>query len=141
MAEKSATPKDLKSLLNVEFGPIVYDVEKWWAKKFAEAIGDPNPQWQKVTPPTFPTALILEELDTAIRNLDGSYTRALNGGNELEYFQPIRIGDTISVTGKITNLREREGKLGKMLIIISELSYTNQKGELAAKCRTNSIKY
>ena len=141
MAEKSATPGDLKKLLNVEFGPVVYDVEKWWVKKFVEAIDDPNPLWKKVTPPTFPTALILEELDSAIRNLNGSFSRGLNGGNELEYFQPIRIGDTISVTGKIVNLREREGKLGRMLIIISELSYTNQKGELVAKCRNSSIKY
>ena len=139
MAEK-AGQEELKKLLNAQFGPVVYDVEKWWARKFAEAIDDPNPRWQKSTPPTFPTALILEDLDRAIRDY-GSYTRGLNGGNELEYFQPICIGDTISVTGKIVNLREREGKLGRMAIIISELSYTNQKGGLVAKCRNTSIKY
>ncbi|MDD5127969.1 MAG: MaoC family dehydratase N-terminal domain-containing protein [Dehalococcoidales bacterium] len=129
-----------ETLLNKEFGPVVYDVEKWWAKKFAEAIDDPNPAWQKVTPPTFPTALILDDLDKAIHSY-GSYTAGLNGGNELEYFKPIRIGDTITVTGKIVNMKERSGKLGTMLIIISELSYTNQKGELVAKCRNTSIKY
>ena len=73
--------------------------------------------------------------------MDCPLTRGLNGGNELEYFHPIRIGDTISVTGKITNMRERAGRLGTMFIIISEVTYTNQNGEVAAKCRNTSIRY
>ena len=141
MGENSVITDEMRNLMSVEFGPQVYDVEKWWVKKFAEAIDDPNPRWKEITPPTFPTALICEELDEAIQNLDCPLTRGLNGGNELEYFHPIRIGDTISVTGKITNMRERAGRLGTMLIIISEVTYTNQNGEVAAKCRDTSIRY
>ena len=141
MSEESVITDEMKKLIGVELGSEVYDVEKWWVRKFAEAIDDPNPRWQEIAPPTFATALICDELDNAIMTLNGPLTRGLNGGNELEYFQPIRIGDTISVTGKIVNMRERAGRLGKMLIIYSELTYTNQKGEVAAKCRNTSIRY
>ncbi|MDD4858803.1 MAG: MaoC family dehydratase N-terminal domain-containing protein [Dehalococcoidales bacterium] len=138
MAGKPTITKE--ELLNQKFGPVSYDIEKWWVKKFVEAVDDPNPAWQKVTPPTFATALILEDMHDAIVNY-GDYKASLNGGNELEYFKPIKIGDTITVTGKITAMKERPGKLGTMVIIISEASYTNQNKELVAKCRSTSIKY
>ena len=141
MSDKSLMTEELKNLMRIDFGPQVYEVEKWWAQKFAEAVGDPNPRWKEVTPPTFPTALILEELENTISNLKEPLTRGLNGGNELEYFKPIRIGDTISVTGKVVDMKEREGRLGKMVIITSELTYTNQSGEVVAKCRNTSVKY
>ena len=132
---------ELKRLMEKEFGPKVYDIEKWWLRKFAEAIDDPNPRWKEITPPTFPTAMILSELDNAIIESQSPLTRALNGGNDLEYFQPIRLGDTITVTGRVIDLREREGRMGRMLTILSEVTYTNQRGEVAAKCRNTQIRY
>ena len=132
---------ELKLLMEKEFGPQVYDIEKWWLSKFAEAIDDPNPRWMEIAPPTFPTALILDGLDRAVAETRCPLTRGLNGGNNLEYFQPIRLGDTITVTGRVTEMQEREGKLGKMLIILSEVTYTNQRGEVAAKCRNTHLRY
>jgi hypothetical protein len=133
--------EELKRLMKKEFGPQVYHIESWWLSKFAEAIDDPNPRWKEVAPPTFPTALMLSELDNAVMETNCPLTRGLNGGNELEYLQPIRLGDTITVTGGVIDMREREGKMGKMLIILSEVSYTNQRGEVAAKCRNTQIRY
>ena len=141
MGEESVITDELKSLMDVEFGPEVYEVEKWWLKKFAEAIDDPNPKWKEIAPPTFTTGFILEELPKAILTPKCPLAYVLNGGNELEYFQPIRLGDTITVTGKITDMREREGHLGKMLIIYSEEIYTNQRGKVVAKCRNTNIRY
>ena len=141
MGEESLITDEIKSKLKVEFGPVVYEVEKWWVMKFAEAIDDPNPAWKEITPPTFPTALILEDMDNTVNTLNPNLTAGVNAGNELEYYQPIRIGDVITVTGKIVDFREREGKLGKMLITTSELSYTNQNGEVVARCRNTNIRY
>jgi hypothetical protein len=135
------TSTDIKDFLNVTLGPVVYEIDKWWALKFAESIDDPNPKWKKETPPTFPTALILEDLHQAVVKVYGDLTHILNGGNELEYFKPICVGDRISVTGKIVSVRERTGKMGKMVIIATEEFYTNQRGEVAAICRSNTVKY
>ena len=62
MADESVISEELKSLLNVEFGPEVYEIEKGMLRKFAEAIDDPNPRWLKEAPPTFPAALVPKEL-------------------------------------------------------------------------------
>ena len=65
----------------------------------------------------------------------------LNGGNEYEFFKPIQAGDIISATNKISDLRERAGRLGKMLFIISETTFKNQDGEIVAKARSTGISY
>lgn len=141
MSENPIITDDLKSLLNVEFGPEVYEIEKGLVKKFVQAIDDPNPLWQKTTPPTFPTALRLDELHKKVRGAECPLSRFLNGGSELEFYKAINIGDVISVTGKLTNLRAREGKVGRMLFIITELTYKNQMGEIVAKGRNTTIRY
>ena len=141
MTEASLITDALRNLLNFEFGPVVYEIEKGMVRKFVNAFEDSNPQWQKTVPPTFPTALRLEELTRAVWTADCSATRVLNGGNELEYYQPINIGDVIYVTGKIVDLFERIGKLGKMLFVNTELTYKNQKGEMVIKGRNTYIKY
>lgn len=141
MSEEPVITDELKNLLNVEFGPEVYEIEKGMVKKFAEAIDDPNPLWQKIAPPTFPTALILEELYQKVMMAKCPLSRRLNGGSELEYYQTIKIGDVISVTGKLSGLRERTGKIGKMLFLVVELTYQNQRGEVVVKGRNTHIKY
>ena len=57
MSEEPVISEELESLLNVEFGPEVYEIEKGMVGKYADAIDDPNPRWQRVTPPTYPAAL------------------------------------------------------------------------------------
>ena len=141
MVKDSVITKELKSLIGIEFGPQVYHLEKWWLKKFVEAIDDSSFKWKEVAPPTFTTALRLEDLFNAIHKTKCPLDRSVNGGNELEYFQPIRLGDAITVVGKITDIKEREGRLGKMLIIYSEETYTNQHGKIVAKCHNTNIRY
>ena len=141
MGETTLITEELKSLLNVEFGPEAYEVEKGMVRKFTQAIDDPNPLWQTMAPPTFPTALGLEEFFKRVWTADCPASRFLNGGNELEYYQPIRVGDIISVTGRLVDLKERAGRTGRMLFMIIELTYKNQKGEVVVKGRNTLIRY
>ena len=141
MSEEPIISEELQSLLNVEFGPEVYEIEKGMVRKFAEAIGDPNPLWRQVTPPTFPAALIPTELLHKLLTARCPLTRYLNGANELEYYQAIKLGDVISVTARLSKLRQLEGKEGRTLFMIVEITYTNQRGEVAAKRRNTFIRY
>ena len=153
MAEVSGITQEMRELLGVETEPVTCEVEKGMIKSFAQAIDDDNPLWQDeeyakktryggiIAPPTFPTALSTSALFDKFLLMEGPYERLLNGGNELEYFQPIRPGDVISATAKIANLRERESKTGKMLFMIIEVTYKNQRGEVAAKERDTIIRY
>jgi len=141
LSEEPIISEELESLLNVEFGPEVYEIEKGMVRKFAEAIDDPNPLWQQVTPPTFPAALIPSELLHKLLTARCPLTRYLNGANELEYYQAIKVGDVISVTAKLEKLRKMEGKEGATLFMIVDIIYTNQRGEVVAKGRNTYIRY
>ncbi|MFC1980731.1 MaoC family dehydratase N-terminal domain-containing protein [Chloroflexota bacterium] len=141
MSEDTVISDELRNLLDVEFGPEVHEVEKGMVKKFAEAIDDSNPLWQKIVPPTFFAVLKLEELYQKVRTAECPLSRLLNGGSDLEYYQPIAVGDVVSVTGKVTGMRERVGKSGKMIFMILEMTYKNQSGEEVARLRQNLIRY
>jgi hypothetical protein len=141
LSEEPIISEELESLLNVEFGPEVYEIEKGMVRKFAEAIEDPNPLWQQVTPPTFPAALIPGELLHKLLTARCALTRYLNGANELEYHHAIKVGDVISVTAKLEKLRKMEGKEGRTLFMIVDIVYTNQRGEVVAKGRNTYIRY
>jgi N-terminal half of MaoC dehydratase len=141
MADTSLITDALQRLLNIEFGPQIYEIEKGMLRKFTEAIGDPNPLWQQIAPPTFYAVLRLEELTLQVMTADCPANFSLHGGNEFEYFKPIKTGDTISVTGKLINLQEKFGENNDMLFATLELKYSNQQKELVGKMYNTIIRY
>ena len=130
--------------------PRTYDVERGAIRRFAEAIGDANPIFNDekgartsrfggmIAPPTFCRSMGSPAPDVRIE-LVGN--RGLDGGSDWEYFHPIRPGDRITVQSKLVDLRESEGRLGPMVFITIETSYTNQFGELCATQRSTGIRY
>jgi len=141
LAAESIITEELNSLLNKEFGPEVYEIEKGMLRKFAEAIDDPNPRWLKEGPPTFPAAIVPRELLHKLFNIDIPLKRLLNGSSELEYLKPVKAGDVISVTAKLTRLRQVQGAEGPTLFMFTEMTYTNQNGEVVVKGKNTYIKY
>ena len=152
MGEEVALTDEIKEMIGKDFKAVVYEVEKGAIRKLAQAIEDPTPLWQDeeyakktkygsiIAPPTFLTALRDEEWREWAINVKCPLKRALNAGNELELFQPIRAGDTMTVTTKLADAYERTGKTGKMLFMPFETSYVNQRGELIAKSRATFVK-
>jgi hypothetical protein len=138
---ESIITEELNSLLNVDFGPEVYEIERGMLQKFAEAIGDPNPRWLGEAPPTFPAALVPKELLHKLFNADIPLKRLLNGASELEYLRPIKAGDTIAVTARLTRLRQMPGAAGPTLFMFTETTCTNQRGEVVVKGKNTYIKY
>ncbi|HXH11966.1 MAG TPA: MaoC family dehydratase N-terminal domain-containing protein [Alphaproteobacteria bacterium] len=137
-----------RSVLGVESAPITYDVEKGAIRKFAEAIGDDDPIYHDekaaqaagfktlIAPPTFLCTFRAQDLP----DLKIQFGRVrLNGGNEYEYYKPIYAGDTITVTAKYVDVTERTGRTGKMVFVITELTFKNQQGDVVAKGRNTGI--
>jgi acyl dehydratase len=126
------------------------DVERGAIRRFAEAIGDSSPQFNNeaearntrfggmIAPPTF-----YRSLSAAIPDVDLNMPsfRGLDGGSDWEYFEPTRPGDRITVQTKIADIRESEGRLGTMVIVTTETSYTNQFGRVCALQRSRAIRY
>jgi hypothetical protein len=141
LSQEPLISEELQSLVGVEFGPEVYEIEKGFVRKFAAAIDDPNPCWQAVAPPTFPAALIPTELLHKLWTAPSPLQRFLNGANELEYYRPVKIGDVISVTARLDKIRKMEGKDGASLFMIMEVVYRDDKGEVVAKGKNTFIRY
>jgi len=142
MAEGSSGIDRLRSKIGVEWEPREYEIEREMIRRFARAVGDPNPLWQDgiIAPPTFILAIGFEQFVEDLSSLT-PFNTVLMGGTELECYQPIRLGDEITVVFKISNLREREGKMGRMAFMTFDSSYKNQRQELVAKCRQMVIGY
>jgi hypothetical protein len=113
-------------------------VEAGHLKRFAEAIGDPNPRWAKEAPPTFFVALAPGSMHLAEAEEYGKGW--LNGGNRFEYFVPVKVGDRITATGRLADAYEKEGSSGNLLFIIFETDYVNQDGQLVARLRSTAIR-
>ena len=137
-----------RSVLGVESAPIRYDVEKGAIRKFVEAIDDDDPIYRDekaaqaagfktiVAPPTFLCTFRAQELP----DLKMTFGRVrLNGGNAYEYHKPVYAGDTIIVTAKYAEVTERTGRTGSMVFVFTDLTFTNQHGEVVATGRSTGI--
>ena len=154
MTQDSTITDEMKNLLGVESEPSVYQIEREPIRRWAEAIGDTNPLYhdeeyakQKghralVAPPTFITQYAFPiKVGKSAGRVSSPFTRNLNGGNEYEFFKDVYAGDTLTATTKLADIREREGRLGKMLFVINETTFRDEKGEVVAKSRGTGISY
>jgi N-terminal half of MaoC dehydratase len=128
----------LRSRIGVDGPAVTAPVEAGHVRRFAEAIGDPNPRWREEAPPTFLVALAPASIHLAEAE---EYGRGwLNGGNRFDYFAPVRIGDEITAIGRVADVYEKEGSTGNLLFIVFETEYRNQRGELTARLRGTMIR-
>jgi MaoC dehydratase-like protein len=138
MSTSTSVIDRLRARIGVEGPPAEAVVEAGHLKRFAEAIGDPDPRWLKEGPPTFLVAIAPASLHLAEAEEYGKGW--LNGGNRFEYFEPVRAGDRITATGKVADVYEKSGSSGSLLFIIFETDYVNQQGKLVARLRGTAIR-
>ena len=133
-----------------ESSPVTMEVEKGAIIKFAQAIGDDNPLFNDETeaskskyggliaPPTFLRSMTSVRLQLPF---DLPLSRLLDGGSDWEYFGPIRAGDRITATAKITDVSERTGRLGLMVFMTTVITYRNHLDQVVATQTGTSIQY
>ena len=150
MTQESVVTQQMRETIGMESEPLTHEVESGAIIKFAKAIGDPNPLFNDmeaarktrygglIAPPTFLRSLFPGPSRIEVRS---PYPAGLDGGSEWEYFEPVRPGDSITVTTKVADISERQGRLGSMLFVIRETRYVNQFGAVVALQRSTSIGY
>jgi hypothetical protein len=128
----------LRSRIGVAGEQVTAMVEAGHVRRFAEAIGDPNPRWKEEVPPTFLVALAPVSLH--LKEAEEYGKGWLNGGNRFEYLAPVRIGDRITATGSVADVYEKSGSSGNLLFIIFETKYANESGTVVARLRGTMIR-
>ena len=156
MAETSVITDEVREKLGKEVTePVTLEIEAGAIRKFCQAVGDTNPLWQDeacagksrfgsiIAPPGFISQFLFWEgkQRPRISVIETTAPRTLAGETDFEYFQLVRPGDRITASTKLVDAYERQGKTGKLLFLVSESTYTNQKGELVATERSTGIHY
>jgi len=128
-------------------------------QRFAAAIGDQNPlywdeNYARQTPYggiSAPPTLIFE-VNHNVRGALGAdgFVRQLadflaplglpeRAGNEYEMRQPVRPDDVLTLRRRIVDVGEKQGKTGRVVFVSSEITYTNQRGEVLGSDRETMV--
>lgn len=157
MAEGSLISDEIQSMIGLWSEPVVLEVERGAIARLADAIEDPNPLFRNeeyaknskyggiIAPPGFfgwPVGG--GDIEAGMSRVVGAVAgagmlRILDGGIELNFYVPVRAGDTLVTYGKLADVREKQTSQGKMLFLVIEQKYLNQDGALVAVARQTLI--
>jgi len=145
---------EIRSWIGRETPPWTLEVSRLDIKRFAVATDDLNPLYMDeerarqsrygslIAPPLFYMAPLTDPVPESALRADGlpyegkfpipptPLPRLMDGGTEIEFFVPIRAGDTLTGRCKITDIYQKEGRSGPLIFVARETTYTNQKGEV-----------
>lgn len=158
MAESSVLSA-LQKLVGREFTYTdEFEVEKGMLRRFAIATGDSSPIYYDeetakqagyssvVAPPTFlfewnhhKHGALPRELRASIFSGLKRQPPLIRGINEYEMLEPVCPGDIIKTQARVTQVYEKQGKSGRLVFVICETSYSNQRRELLGKGRDTLI--
>lgn len=112
-------------------------VEKAAVRKFAEAIGDPNPLYVDeeaakksrygglIAPPTFPRTFEYGEVE----GMGAPGQGFVHGEHRVRYERPLFVGEEVSCYAEVKDYYEKEGREGTLGFLISERVGESRRGE------------
>jgi acyl dehydratase len=94
---------------------------------FAKALGDTNPAYLGpdacTAPLTYPIAFMAQAMAGGMHTfleLGLNFMTLVHGEQEFEYLRPIRIGETLTLTGRIGDVYEKTGSSGTLDFVVLE---------------------
>jgi len=163
MAEQFELTQEMKDKIGWKSQPWTYEVTTTSVRAFARGVGYTDPIYFDVdaakkagyrnlpAPPSYlgTTVFIPGQTDDTFSfppgyspEIDSGMTGLLDGGTEVEYFDTICAGDTLTAVNRLTDLSVKESKsLGKMLVVSTEATYKNQDDKVVAIQRSQIIFY
>lgn len=138
-----------RSVLGKEFVLGTFPVTQEMIQTFAQAVGETDPKYLDaeaanhsgtgglIAPPIFYDVFRADQIpDPKVKFGKVSF----NAGQRCEFYLPIRPGDTITMKARITDIYEKTGRTGKMVFIVRETIYENQRGEKVAVVEQSQVR-
>jgi len=157
MTQASLITDELRAAIGRESSPVTYEVDNLGCRQFARAVGYTDPVYFDegyaksqgfrgiVAAVGFLGHAVYNPARPArgpeITGLNIPLKRVLNGGTDIEYFDTICAGDVLTATMKVSDIQEREGRMGPMLIVSTENTFKNAAGKTVAIMRGTVIRY
>ena len=85
---------------------------------FAAALGDTNPEYANVAPPTYPIAFMTQAMSGGMNTfleLGLNFMTLVHGEQEFEFVRPVKVGETLELTGRIADIYEKTNSAGATL--------------------------
>jgi acyl dehydratase len=85
---------------------------------FAAALDDRNREYATTAPPTYPIAFMTQAMSGGMETfleLGLNFMTLVHGEQEFEYVRPLRIGETLTLTGRIADVYEKTSSSGGVL--------------------------
>ena len=162
MAESLITD-EIRAWIGRQALPWTIEVTALDVKRFAVATDDANPLYTDaeraqhsrhgglIAPPLFYMAPLTDPVPEDELRPDGlpyegrfpipptPLPRLMDGGTDIEFFVPIRVGDTLTARSTIVDIYQKEGRSGPLIFVVRETTYTNQKDEVVVIEKGSSI--
>lgn len=127
-----------KKFIGKTYPPVTYPITKDEVVNYADAILDDNSMYRDGTmaPPLFVVRYARELLGQSILDpeLALNILMLVHGGQEYEFFAPVKIGDKITSQAKVLDIYDKTSKSGRTLdFVVVESESKNQNGELVCK--------
>lgn len=125
-----ATVEELRAFIGKKGEPTIFEVDKTMIRRYCETIGENSPKWHDRMPPGLLAAAML--MGQGVITPAWPYPGIVDAGLELEYFKPIKAGDTITVVNEWYNIEDKSSEKRKMILFSMKSTTTNQQGEVVA---------
>lgn len=129
------------SLIGKSSSPHTFEVTREAVQLFMEATEDPalhtNAQLElEYAPPTFPTTFRMRVTGL---ELDPTRMQLLHGEQEYTYMRRLRIGEQVTCTARIVDIRQRSGRSGEMTFMVTETIGNDEQQQPVFVARSTSI--
>ena len=109
-----------KNLIGASSEPQTFEVTQEAVERFIAAIEDISMQDEgpiQYAPPTFPTTF---RMRVPGLDLDPTRMQLLHGEQEYIYTRRLRVGERVTCTIRVADIRERAGRSGTMTFLVTE---------------------
>jgi acyl dehydratase len=102
---------------------------------FADALGDRNARYRgaaAVAPPTYPIAFMVQAMSGGMETfleLGLNFMTLVHGEQEFEYLRPLRLGETLTLTGRVGDIYEKTGSSGTLDFVVLETEAKDAEGK------------
>jgi len=103
---------------------------------FARALRDPNPAYTgpdaTTAPLTYPIAFMAQALaggSSTFDELGLNFMTLIHGEQEFEYIRPVRLGETLTLTGRVGDIYEKTGSSGTLDFVVLETEARDAEGK------------
>lgn len=133
-----------KTMIGREFPAVTATIEDESVKAFARALGETEPLYLDdaaaqsgpfgavIAPPTYPIAFMAQAMSGAASSFEElglNFMTLVHGEQEFEYERPVKVGETLTLTARIQDVYEKEGRSGILDILVLETEATDTAGK------------